>query len=127
MIAEFITYLQGAGLTPQVRNAFTTDPVENYSDEFPVIMVYPLSAGSEPNAADNFLIQRITHQVVCLLGCSVNDHETLIAELRSSVLGWSPSSEWDVMEHESGNIEGIRGGYLWWRDVYSIWTQLRQT
>lgn len=127
MITEFVTYLQGAGLTPRVELAFTMNPVEDYSKDLPVIAVYPLSTGSSENEGGNFVLQQKTHQVACLLGCAIADWESLTNELDAAAVGWQPNASWDVMQHESSDIEGLQGGYIWWRNIYSIWSQIRKT
>lgn len=126
MIAEFITYLQGAGLTPGVRFAFTTEPIEDYSDDLPVIMVYPQDYSASENGADVLVVQAVTVQIVCLLGCAVADYETLLDELRAKAIGWVAGGSWDAMELASASIVGLQGGYIWWQEVYSVRGQIRQ-
>lgn len=126
MITEFITYLQGAGLTPSVEFAFTSEPIEDYSDELPAILVYPLADSASGNGADNLVIQAVSTQVVCLLGCAIADYETLKDELRAAVLGWVVG-EYDAFEFAGSSIEGLKGGYIWWRETYSTQITIRQT
>ena len=126
MIAEFITYLQGAGLTPDVRFAFTTEPVEDYSDELPVIMVYPMGEEPSPSSFDNVVIQDVAKDVACLLGCAVGDYEALLAELRAAAMGWV-FGQYDAMEMSGASIVGIKGGYIWWQEVYTTRIRIRQS
>jgi len=126
MITEFITYLQGAGLTPSVKFAFTTEPIEDYSSELPVIMVYPVGLSASVSGIDNLVVQDTTSTVACLLGCAVNEYETLLDELRAAAMGWVHGTH-DAMELESAQIEGIKGGYIWWRESYSVRRRIRQT
>lgn len=126
MITEFITYLQGAGLTPDVRFAFTSEPIEDYSEELPVIMVYPTGYSASPSGFDNLVIQDVAVQVACLLGCHIDDYETYLTELRSAAMGWVDGDH-DAMELAGAQIEGLKGGYIWWRESYSTRIRIRQT
>lgn len=126
MIAEFITYLQGAGLTPAVKFAWTTEPVEDYSEELPVIMVYPQGYTPQPSGIDNFVVQSTDVEIVCLLGCAIADYETLLDQLRSKVIGYT-QGYYDAMEMAGASIEGIKGGYIWWRETYTTRIHIRQT
>ena len=126
MITEFITYLQGAGLTPSVEFAFTSEPIEDYSDDLPAILVYPLGDSASQSGADNLVVQDVRTEVVCLLGCSITTYETLKDELRAAVLGWVTGS-YDAMELSSSSIEGLKGGYIWWRETYTTRIRIRQT
>ncbi|MCB0249763.1 MAG: hypothetical protein KDI07_14410 [Anaerolineae bacterium] len=126
MISEFITYLQGAGLTPSVRFAFTTEPIEDYTDDLPVIMVYPLGYDASPSLADNLVIQDVALDVACLLGCEITDYETYLAQLRGAAMGWV-QGQYDAMELSSASIVGIKGGYIWWQENYSSRIRIRQT
>lgn len=126
MISEFITYLQGAGLTPDVRFAFTTEPVEDYSSEMPVILVYPQGYSASPSGFDNMVIQDVAEDVVCMLGCAVGDYETLLAELRAAVMGWV-LGDYDAMELAGAEIIGINGGYIWWKETYVARIRIRQS
>ena len=126
MITEFITYLQGAGLTPSVQFAFTAEPIEDYADDLPAILVYPLGDSPSASGADNLVIQDVQTSVVCLLGCDITDYETLKDELRAAVLGWVTGS-YDAMELEGSSIEGLKGGYIWWKENYSTRIRIRQS
>ena len=126
MIDEFITYLQGAGLTPDVRYAFTTEPIQDYSDELPVIMVFPMGYDAEASNADNIVSQTVNVEIACLLGCPIEEYETLLAELRAAVLGWE-FTDHDAMELLRAEIEGIKGGIIWWTEVYLTRLYIRQT
>lgn len=126
MISEFITYLQGASLTPDVRYAFTTEPVRDYSDELPVIMVYPQAYSAAPSGADNFVIQDVEYSIVCLLGCAIEDWETLLDELRAAAMGWV-LNDYDAMEMAGGEFSGFAGGYLWWEETFTARIRIRQS
>lgn len=127
MITEFIAHLSGdSDVTPSVRYAFTTEPIDDMTDELPVIMVYPESYSASPSATDNFINQTMTVDVACLLGCAVADYETLLGELRASVLGLVINDS-DAFELSGANIVGIKGGFIWWKEVYSTREYLRQT
>lgn len=127
----FLAHLQGAGLVAPVKNAFTTEPVENYDEEFPVVMLYPLSDTLSGNEYDNFVIQEENAEVVCLVGCEITELKARVLELRKAAVGWVPPSadgqEWDAMEGEGGNLEGLSGKYIWWRETFTARTQFRQT
>lgn len=126
MITEFISYLQGAGLTPSVKYAFTSEPVEEYSDELPTIMVYPLSYSASESLADNLVIQDTQIQVACLLGCAIGSYESLLDELRAAAIGWVTGYH-DAMELAGAEIVGLKGGYIWWREVYTTRIRIRQS
>lgn len=126
MIAEFITYLQGAGLTPTVQFAFTSDPVTDYSAELPVIMVFPGDHDAARSEVDIPVVNAVTQQVVCDLGCAIEDHEDLLAELRDAALGWVHGYH-DALELGKGAVLGVTGGYIWWREIYITRVQIRQT
>lgn len=126
MIDEFIAYLQGAGLTPKVEFAFTSEPIEDESIQLPAIMVYPLGDSASGSGADNLVIQAVSTQVVCLLGCKVGQYETLKNELRAAVLGWV-TGDYDAFELSGSSIEGLKGGYIWWRETYTTRITIRQT
>jgi len=128
---EFLAHLSAAGLTAPVVSAITTNPVENYSDDFPVVMVYPLSETLGENAYDNVVIQPLTTEIVCMVGCEFADLKSRVKELRNAAIGWVPDSadgqEWDAMEGVGGNLEGLSGKYIWWRETFTARTQFRQT
>jgi hypothetical protein len=127
----FLTHLQGAGLVAPVKNAFTTEPVENYAEDFPVVMLYPLSDTLGENGYDNLVIQEQIAEVVCLVGCKLTDLKARVLELRQAAIGWTPPAadgqEWDAMEGQGGNLEGLSGEYIWWRETFTVRTQFRQT
>jgi hypothetical protein len=127
MITELITYLQGvSALTPSVRFAFTSEPVEDMSTGLPTIMVYPESYSAAASSTDNFINQTMTIDVVCLLGCAIDDYETYLGQLRSALIGWT-TGDYDAFELSGASIVGIKGGYIWWKEVYSTREYLRQT
>ena len=126
MIAEFIDYLQYAGVTPRVLFAFTTDPVEDYTEELPVIMVYPQGYSAQPSEIDNMVVQAVDMEIVCLLGCKIEHYETLLAEMQAAVIGWT-YEHYDAFELVGGSIEGINSGYIWWRETYTTRVQFRQS
>lgn len=126
MITEFIDYLNGTTLKPQVELAFTMNPIEDYSEELPVILVYPLGSSGSPSGADNLVIQQASTDVVCLLGCAIGDYEALQIELQSAAVGWEAGGSYHAMEFSSASIEGLKGGFIWWREVYSVQHQIRQ-
>ena len=55
----------------------------------------------------------------------VNEPEAL-DELRAAALGWV-TGNYDAMELEGSTIEGLRGGYIWWRETYSTRIRIRQS
>ncbi|MFT5766739.1 MAG: hypothetical protein ACI9DH_000558 [Halioglobus sp.] len=126
MITEFIAYLQGAGLTPSVQFAFTSEPIEDYTDDLPAILVYPTGDSASPSGADNLVIQAVSTEIVCLLGCAIGDYETLKNELRAASIGWV-TGDYDAFEFAGSSIEGLKGGYIWWRESYSTRSTIRQT
>jgi hypothetical protein len=127
MINEFIAYLQGAGLTPGVELAFTSDPIDDYSDQLPAILVYPSGTSANESIADNFTVQPTTESITCVLGCSIANWETLRAELRAAAIGWvNPGTQDDAMELTTGEVVGIRGGVIWWSESYSIRSRINQ-
>tara|TARA_R110001599_G_scaffold33832_5_gene108851 strand:+ start:3535 stop:3924 length:390 start_codon:yes stop_codon:yes gene_type:complete len=123
----FITHLQGAGLSAPVRNAFTTEPVENYQDEFPMIMVYPTADSLGENEANNIVIQPQTTEIAALIGCKLADLSTHVEQFRAASQGWVAGSNWDAMELSGGAIEGLRGEYIWWRETVTAQRSARQT
>jgi hypothetical protein len=125
--AAFITHLQGAGLTAPVKNAFTANPVEDYDADFPVVMVYPTQDSFSENEADNFSIQQQTTRIDALIGCLLSDLDTHVEEFRSASQGWGPGGNWDDMELVGGNVEGLKGGYIWWRESVTVQRSRRQT
>lgn len=130
MITEFITHLQTSSLRPRVELAFTAEPIEDYSEELPVILVYPLAYGAGDSIADNLVIQNTQMQIACLLGCAIDQYEDLLGELRAAAMGWvlnDGDAHYDAMELEGATIEGLKGGYIWWREVYSVRIRIRQT
>jgi hypothetical protein len=126
ILADFITYLQGAGVTPTVTYALTMEPIESYADELPVILVFPIKEDPLPSGFDNLVIQANDVHIGCFLGCAVEDYETLLAELRSKVIGWV-TGHYDAFEMAGASIEGIKGGYIWWRETYVTRIQIRQS
>ena len=125
MITEFITHLQSAGLTPSVQFAFTADPIDDYSDELPAILVYPQGDSASPSIGDNLVIQDFQSRIVCLLGCAVADYESLKSELRGAAMGWVHGN-YDAMELNDSEIVGLKGGFIWWQETYSVRIRIRQ-
>jgi hypothetical protein len=128
---QFLAHLQSAGLTAPAVSAFTTEPVENYQDDFPVVMTYPLEDTLSPNEYDNLVIQPRETEQVCMIGCDLDELETHLKQLRDAAIGWVPPSvdgeEWDAMEGSGGSLIGLNGKYIWWRETFSARTQYRQT
>lgn len=128
MIDAFITHLQGAGLTPSVEYAFTSNPIEDYTDDLPAILVYPSGhSGGEALIAINAR-QQLTESVTCLLGCAITDWRTLLDELRAAAIGWvEPGTTYDSLYLSSGDVLGVSGGFIWWTETYTTDTHLVQS
>ena len=94
----FITHLQGAGLGVPVRAAFTTEPVTDYSEDFPVILVYPTADELAPSEADNFVIQQQTTQVAAMIGCKYSELSAVVLAFRAAAQGWVAGAPWDALE-----------------------------
>jgi len=127
----FIAHLEGAGLAAPVKNAFTTEPVENYDEDFPVVMVFPNSETFGESGYDNVTIQEQVAEVICMVGCELTDIEDRVRELRAAAVGWkhpnANGQEWDAMEAGGGELIGLSGKYIWWRETFTARTQFRQT
>ena len=123
----FITHLQGAGLSAPVKPAFTSEPVTDYSDDFPVILVYPSADEFAPSEADNVVIQQQGSQVAAMIGCKYSDLSALVEEFRAASQGWVAGEPWDAMELQAGAVEGLRGEYIWWRETVTAQRSVRQT
>jgi len=126
MISTFLTFLQSAGLTPTVKYAFTADPVNDYSEDLPVIMVYPEGFEASGNLTDNLVVQAITWEVVCLLGCKLDDFEALSLEMRQAIVGTSLTANYDALEVTGASIVGLAGEYIWWREHYTTRIRFKQ-
>jgi hypothetical protein len=125
VINEFIAHLK-ANVTPDVRFALTTEPVENYDDELPVILVYPNDYAAEKSAADNMVVQSVDYNIACLVGCHIDDYEEVLQDLQQAAIGWVDGYS-DAVELVGGAIEGIKGGYIWWKEMYTTRIQIRQS
>lgn len=125
MITQFIAHLKDA-LTFKVIFAYTMDPVEQKSEEIPMLMVYPGSLGAEDSEVDNFVRQRVTLELVCLLCCAIDDYDTRIAELRAAALGWVNGNS-DDTELSASETLNIVGDYIWVRETYTIQYHITQS
>lgn len=123
----FITHLQGAGLGVPVRPAFTTEPVTDYSEDFPVILVYPTADEFGPSEANNFSIQQQATQVAAMIGCKYSDLSTMVLAFRAAAQGWVAGEPWDALELQGGAVEGLRGEFIWWRETVTAQRSVRQT
>lgn len=117
MIADFITYLNGV-MAPPVSYAWTSNPVEDESTELPAIFVLPASQSSAESEFDNFVRQEMVETVACLVGCKIENYETLRATLRTAVLGWT-FEQYDAFEFESSETLDVKGGYIWTRELFT--------
>ena len=123
----FITHLQGAGLGVPVRAAFTTEPVTDYSEDFPVILVYPTADELAPSEADNFVIQQQTTQVAAMIGCKYSELSAVVLAFRAAAQGWVAGAPWDSLELQGGAVEGLRGEFIWWRETVTAQRSVRQS
>lgn len=123
----FITHLQGSGLGVPVRAAFTTEPVTDYSEDFPVILVYPTADELAPSEADNFVIQQQTTQVAAMIGCKYSELSAVVLAFRAAAQGWVAGAPWDALELQGGAVEGLRGEFIWWRETVTAQRSVRQS
>lgn len=126
MITEFIEHLKISGVRPAVRLAFTTEPIEDYEDDLPVILPYPGGMSAERSIGDNCVVQNAGKSIVCLMGCKIEDHEILETELHAAALGWVLGIH-DAMELSGVEIVGIKGGYVWSKITYYSAVRIRQS
>jgi hypothetical protein len=124
---DFLAHLRASGLTAPVSNAFTTEPVEDYNEEFPLVMLYPASDTFSENEANNFVIQQQTTEIVAMIGCKLVDLSVHIDEFRAAAQGWVAGAPWDALELQGGAIEGLRGEFIWWRETVTAQRSVRQS
>lgn len=120
MISEFITHLS-TSILPTVEHAWTSNPIDDAdpeSTQLPVVMVYPGDASAAPSEYDNVVRQQLTQQVVCVVGCDIEDIETTLDALRAATLGWTTGT-WDALELSSSEVMGINSGVIWVQDTYT--------
>lgn len=125
MINEFIAHL-ARRVTPPVAYAYTANPVEDASTSLPAIFVYPGDSVAEPSTTDNQVRQRLTEEVVCLLGCLIADYERLRAELRQAALGWT-YTPYDAFELSGGETLVLRSSVIWIRETYTTQRLITQS
>jgi len=93
--------------------------------------VLPLSEQSSPNQLSVMQVrQRVaaSFRVVILIrnysdatGAAAIDQDlnTMRSDILTALLGFVPSSNWDMIEHQSGSLLKAENGAIWWQDDFN--------
>lgn len=121
MISEFVTMLQGAGLSfTTIDHAPEMEPVDTWASKAPALYVMPAEDTAGENIRDNGVRQAIEKEVVVYVVCDTSARESLTDELRSAAMGWQPDTSHDEMILVGGSPAMINGSKMVWQETYQI-------
>jgi hypothetical protein len=127
MIADLVAKLQTVAELQTVKQAYTLVPLEDLSEDCPACFVLPIGEEAAQNTGDNYVNQKLTTDWGLFIVCPVTELDTVRQAIRTALLGWTPAGPYDHTVFVRGEIQDLKGQYLWWRDVYRTSTYIRAT
>lgn len=101
----------------------------------PVAYVHPIAQRGGPNRLINATAQRVELRVGVLLSIAVvaqtrgeeavDPIEQLTAEVRAALVGWRPGGAMAPYTFESGTMQRVGDGSLWWLETFVTDIELR--
>lgn len=90
--------------------------------------VFRSQTRAERNALDHLVRQRVEEQITLVVtvrnvadargGEASDEAETLCAEIRAALLGWTPASAAAPLEYAGGALLSFADGFLHWAETY---------
>ena len=132
MIAEIVTRLKSSA--PSLATVAGTADLAMLvagamRHALPAAYVHPVRDVAAANTVIGAVSQRLTHSIGVLLvtaatgakrGRDLPDSiESLVAELRTALLGFPPTSAHEPLELARGEMMRIASGTAWWLEVYT--------
>lgn len=110
------------------EHAWDTRPVEVSRDALPLLYAYMGDESVANDGTDLTVSHRLGVTVHIYIVCKIEDLEARKDDLRTAVIGWNPGAAdgWDDMHLSSGKVLDLKGGIVWWEDIYTSWRTLRQ-
>lgn len=137
-VSDIIARLAGAG-TPfaLVEGAAELAAVTDRPEASPAAFVFVAREASADNETFTGPVEQRCERDIAVAVFTENlsddtgaaaaaDIETLKAFVRGRLLGWTPPEENEPMTHVSGEIVQAAGGAVWFEDVFSSPTYLRE-
>ncbi|UYV20917.1 hypothetical protein K1Y77_17295 (plasmid) [Halomonas qaidamensis] len=105
-----------------VDEAWFSEPIDDYNDKTPAAYVYLAEDSAE--AANELSRRQATAQVYgVFIICETGDtFRAQRHQVREALFGWQPPGSSGVMAFHSGQMQEIRGRYVWWREYWTLET-----
>lgn len=130
MIDAFIEYLNSntSGFK-RITHAKDQQPVDELEAELPLLGVFPGddSTRSNEDRTDYIESKMIESCILVHLVCEVEAFEDLRKSLRSAAIGWCASEHHTDLTLMSGKVLQLKGGVIWWQDLYSSRHLIRES
>lgn len=130
MLSAVIAHLQAGTPSWGTRVALAEDlepqdDLYNISTSLYLGLEEDLAGGDGTN---NLVSHRLERRVDVYVICSVANLDSVLTELRSTMIGFNPASAsgYDDFWFVRGKLMGKKSGVVWWIDTYSTWVTLRQ-
>lgn len=120
MINELITHLiANTSNFTSIDHAWTLEPVDNVNDKIPILYVFAGEDTAGESADDNLVAKMLTHVTHIYIVCAIADLDARKTELREAAMGWSAGTNYTDLALISGRVIGLKGGVVWWEDLYA--------
>lgn len=104
-----------------VAKAWTTEPVEEFGYDTPACLYYLAGIQSDPSPYDSQDYQPGDRTIGVLIVCEADNFEDRWAEVNAALAGFQPTGgTYESVEHVNGDLLGIHGDLIWWRDIYAV-------
>ncbi len=133
-LTEYIARINAnVTLTTPAELAWTSEPVDEFSDDVPTILCYPDEQFSSQTQDSSVCRQKVSFLVTNLIIADLADLPGVIKELRATIVGWQPDSNSEEFKITHRNIpfagmaSPVKAGYAWWYEKYESSKLLRTT
>lgn len=127
MIDDLIAHLESSTTSfKRITHAQDQAPVDNITEELPLLGVFPGAEHSEPDGTDYLDSKVVSTQVLVHIVCLIADMEPLRTELRTATLGWCPSEHHSDLTLLSGELLQLKAGICWWQETYTSRIVIRE-
>ncbi len=131
MIEALIARLRdqcGSFLHDSIEYAWDSEPTEIKRDDLPKLFTFPGDEATADDGTSDIVSRRLQREAHIYLVCQIDDLEDLKTETRSAVIGWNPGAAdgYDDMQLVSGRMVNLKGGVVWWEDIYTTWRTIRE-
>lgn len=128
MINDILAHLQASvGGFNRIELAWALEPVEDLKGEVPLLMVYPGADKGAANDFDGITQQKVTRHIELLFVDTVANLEASRKAVQQQLLGFQVGDDWLPCQFVQGDVQGIRGSHIWWRDIYMTAEHLRSS